>query len=431
MKTIKLIFAMMISVVTIATSQLDNKPYIVLEAEGDVTVTTLDGETFAAKAGTYLYAGNTINIGEDSHALLNHGVITIPLNEKGSFELDDELEEDLFASLNSIDPLFSDFSSNSIEMVIDAKEYGGWALDTGNKGNAWGPKEKLDPGGWGAKDKLDPGGWGAKDKLDPGGWGANPTQSLSGFGIKEPHVGGWGAKDKLDPGGWGAKDKLDKGGWGAKDKLDKGGWGIKDKNNPGGWGTEDTRAQKSWGAKDKLDPGGWGTKDMTIEPKVPGGFYLGEINEIEWLNELGVSEYLFIVADTSNNLIHSEISTTRKVEFDFSTLEHGKQYFWQVIAEGKKAISAPVHFKVVSPCEYHNSMDTTMKSNIYTDAGIALKGLMRAFAQEENGYYYEALNNFKYLLNKFPDNNLIKVNFTSFCLRMGQYNYAQDIALRI
>ena len=431
MKTFKLIFAMMISVVTIATSQMENKPYIVLEAVGDVTVTTLDGETFDAKAATYMYAGNTIHIGENSHALINHGVITIPLNEKGSYELDDELEEDLFASLNSIDPLFSDFSSYSIEMVIDAKEYGGWALNTEGKGNAWGKKSKTDPGGWGKKSKTDPGGWGKKSKTDQGGWGANPRQSLSGFGVTAPNNGGWGKKSKTDQGGWGKKSKTDPGGWGKKSKTDQGGWGKKSKTDPGGWGKHDPRATIAWGKKSKTDQGGWGTKDVSIEPKTPGGFYMSGIQKTEWLKELGVTEYLFVIADTSNNLIYSEISTETFVEFDYSTLHKDKVYFWQIFAGNKRAISTPTEFKVVNLDEYHSVLENAMISDIYKNASLALKGLMVAYAQEENGFYHEAMKSYKYLLKKYPSNNLIKVNFTSFALRMGQFKEAQDVALKI
>lgn len=412
MKTLKLLTLLTIGFCVSLTAQSSTGTdlFIVLEKEGDAIIKSTDGRLFDAEPATYLFKGNKLILGKDSYVMLHYGLLTMQITEAGEYLLDDELFEDVLTDGGDFDPLFADFTAFSIEILVDAIEYGEWDIDRSNKGDGWGKKEKLNPGGWGKKDKLNPGGWGKKDKLNPGGWGVNPEQSKSGYGVVPPFNSGWGKKDKLNPGGWGKKDK----------------------RNPGGWGKSDPRMKGSWGKKDKLNPGGWGIDQMVIESKSPGGFYLSKISKVNWIIEdPSVKQYLFIIADTLDNLIYSEIAVTPEVIYDFSNLEKDKQYYWQILADGKDAISQPIYFKIKSTNEIDLILSECKSSSNYMKSGEILKDLMEIYVLEENGYFQEVYEKYEYLITKHPKNNLIRINYASFALRMGQMESAKELSEKL
>ena len=433
MKTLKLLTLLILGFCISISAQIPmgTDLFIVLEKEGDAIIQSTDGRLFDAEPATYLYKGNKLILGKDSYVMLHYGLLTMQLTEEGEYILNDELFEEVLTDGSDFDPLFADFTAFSIEVLVDAIEFGEWDIDRSNKGDGWGSKDKKNIGGWGSKDKINPGGWGSKDKKNIGGWGANDQQSKSGFGIIPPHNSGWGSKDKKNPGGWGSKDKKNIGGWGSKDKKNIGGWGSKSKKNPGGWGTNDPREQGAWGSKDKKNIGGWGFDDMTIETSSPGGFYIPSISSINWLQADSISRCLFIISDMEENLIHSEISTNTQITYDFSLLEKDTQYFWQVFAGERKAISQPVEFVVKSFNQLDNVLRECRSSTNYKSSGPVLKGLMELFVLEKNGYYLQAYKKYSYLLEKYPNNNLVRINYASFSLRMGQFESAKSLAEKL
>ena len=463
MKIIKLLIALIIGC-TISMQAQSNDPFIIMETTGKIKVTPTKGKSFRAEAGSYLYANNTLTLNDGSKALVYNGDATFWLEGPGNVVLSKELLEKQKFSIRSFDPIFGDYTRASLEMLVDARDYGGWDISTSKKGDGWGAKSKKDKGGWGADaktnpadwgsgdkkdkggwgsgDKKDKGGWGSKDKKTRGGWEANPVQSVSGWGVVAPSGADWGSGDKKDKGGWGSKNKKDAGGWGAKintaedwgsgDKKDKGGWGSKNKKDQGGWGKDDPRAKGKWGwgSKNKKDKGGWGVEHLTTEPATPGGFYLAKKSKIKWIKEKDVKRYLFTIVDTFGTLIHSEIAKDKYV-YDFSQLEKGKLYFWQVVADGKKAASPPTEFKVIDRDVYNKSLAKCRKSKIYQSAGTAVKLMMESLACETNGLYLQANEMYEAISKQHNKNDLVKANYAAFCLRMGQFDKAKDIATKI
>ena len=462
MKIIKLLVALIIGC-TVSIQAQSNDPFIIMETTGKIKVTPTKGKSFKAEAGSYLYANNTLTLSDGSKALVYNGDATFWLEGPSEVLLSKELLEKQKFSIRSFDPIFGDYTRASIEMLVDARDYGHWDISTSKKGDGWGAKDKKDTGGWGAKGTKDPGGWGSKDKKDRGGWGANPVQSVGGWGVVAPSAADWGSGDKKDTGGWGAVapsgadwgsgDKKDTGGWGSKgtkdpggwgakintaedwgsgDKKDTGGWGSKNTKDQGGWGKDDPRSKGKWGwgSRDTKDKGGWGVEHLTTEPATPGGFYLAKKSRIKWIKEKDVKRYLFTIVDTFGTLIHSEIAEDEYV-YDFSQLEKGKLYYWQVVADGKKAASPPTEFKVVDRDVYNKSLAKCRKSKIYQSAGTAVKFMMESLACETNGLYLQANEMYEAISKHHKKNDLVKANYAAFCLRMGQFEKAKDIATKI
>lgn len=409
MKIINLLVALIIGC-TVSIQAQSNDPFIIMETTGKIKVTPTKGKSFKAEAGSYLYANNTLTLNDGSKALVYNGDATFWLEGPSEVLLSKELLEKQKFSIRSFDPIFGDYTRASLEMLVDARDYGHWDISTSKKGDGWGAKDKKDTGGWGSKGTKDPGGWGSKDKKDRGGWGANPVQSVGGWGVVAPSAADWGSGDKKDTGGWGSKNTKDQGGWGKDDPRSKGKWG--------------------WGSGDTKDKGGWGVEHLTTEPATPGGFYLAKKSRIKWIKEKDVKRYLFTIVDTFGTLIHSEIAEDEYV-YDFSQLEKGKLYYWQVVADGKKAASLPTEFKVVDRDVYNKSLAKCRKSKIYQSAGTAVKFMMESLACETNGLYLQANEMYEAISKHHKKNDLVKANYAAFCLRMGQFEKAKDIATKI
>lgn len=336
---------------------------------------------------------------------------------------------------------------------------GDWGSKDEVKDGGWGSKNKMKDGGWGSKNKMKDGGWGSKDKMRDGGWGSSKesgtggwtdadknstTDSQSNSGEKKTDTqagdwgskdevkdGGWGSKNKPKDGGWGSKNSAKDGGWGSKDKIRDGGWGKRDKAKDGGWGSKNKAKDGGWGSKDKIRDGGWGIDDATTSNITPNGYYIGSKRTIRWLPHDDVSQYLFvIIEDQTDKLIYSEVSTTGSVTIDFSMAEEGKLYFWQVLADGKRSVSPFVYFKVVDEAESSN-LKKCKASKYYKSSGPAIQGLMEAAALEKDEFYLEAYEIYKTLLENHPDNDLVKINYASYCLRMGKQSIARRVAEKI
>ena len=230
---------------------------------------------------------------------------------------------------------------------------------------------------------------------------------------------GWNMKNNKSMGdGWSELSGLEKGGWGTTDPKDKGGWGTTDPKDKGGWGTTDPK-----------DKGGWGFNDMNIEPACPGGIYKNGENILRWKKSKDVDHYLFCIFDEEVNLVASHVVHDTFVWLDLSkfNLDPQKTFYWQIIAYGQKLVSPPVTFVILPVEDQKEILEVSKNSDIYSKTDFQLNGMMDAVALESNKLNLEALNTYERLFSNYPDNQLLKMLYSSFFIRMGQNSKAKMI----
>ena len=233
--------------------------------------------------------------------------------------------------------------------------------------------------------------------------------------------------------GWGVTDpKAGKGGWGVTDpKAGKGGWGVTDpKAGKGGWGVTDPKAGKGgWGVTDpKSGKGGWGESFQTIEPATVGGNYRNSEVVFKWIKQAGASGYTFYVIDENLNAVYNKQTsdTSLTVNLRDLNLSNEKSYYWQVTSENAKLeVSAPVGFKIISDEEYDEVKNAIKESEIYENADASTRSLMEAVAMEHVKLYYDANTILEQLTKTQPNNNLFRISYAGFCMRIGQYAKAK------
>lgn len=254
--------------------------------------------------------------------------------------------------------------------------------------------------------------------------------------------GGWGAKDSKNNGGWGVSNQDKKEDWGLKHPLLVSGWGAKDSKNNGGWGPKDSKNNGGWGPKDSKNNGGWGNASsgeelildeaqMTLIPISPGGLYSPHAHHIAWLGDKQYGRYMFSIFDENVNPVFTTIVQKAEVDFDFGTLKSNDVYYWQVFSEDKNAFSPPVSFKVTDVTNIQSIRDHYEKSKIYGEGSNSLKGMMKAVAFEENLLYLDANETYERLLSKDKNNDVLRIMFSAYCIRMGQTARVEKIISKI
>lgn len=243
---------------------------------------------------------------------------------------------------------------------------------------------------------------------------------------------GWGTKPPVNSGGWGTKPPVNSGGWGTKPPVNSGGWGTKPPVNSGGWGTKPPVNSGGWGTKPPVNSGGWGADAMTIEPVTPGGFYKNDAIIWKWLKNKKYKEYQVCIFNEEQADIFCKVIEDTSIQVDLKQLNLSpeKVYYWQVITADQKQVSPPMNFQVLSDEAYNEVSATPQNSKIYGDADPALKGLMEAVAFEHKKLYYETDQKYESLRKAFPKNDLLKINYSAYCTRVGQTKKAKWILER-
>jgi hypothetical protein len=435
-------------------------PVVVVTTHGKVKSKLESGKCIKPVAGTLLKKEGTIKLKKNSDALVYANNKFITFSNKGNYPLENLAEKSTRNAKLNFDPLFGEYIKSAILITgqskwkiktnkskgdgwneistmekggwgtTDPKEKGGWGTTDPKDKGGWGTTNPKDKGGWGTTDPKDKGGWGTTNPKDKGGWGTTNPKDKGGWGTTDPKdKGGWGTTDPKDKGGWGTTDPKDKGGWGTTDPKDKGGWGTTDPKDKGGWGTTDPKDKGGWGTTDPKDKGGWGINDMNIEPACPGGIYKNGATVLRWSKSKDVEHYMICIFDEEVNLITNYVVQDTFVWLDLSkfNLDPQKTYYWQIIAYGQKLVSPPVTF-VILPMEDQNEiLETPKNSDIYSNTDPVVQGMMDAVALESNKMNMEALNTYDKILSQYPDNELVKMLYAAFCVRMGQYSKAKMI----
>ena len=358
-------------------------PVVVVTTHGKVKSKLESGKCIKPVAGTLLKKEGTIKLKKNSDALVYANNKFITFSNKGNYPLENLAEKSTRNAKLNFDPLFGEYIKSAILITGQSK----WKIKTNkSKGDGWNEISTMEKGGWGTTDP--------KEK------------------------GGWGTTDPKDKGGWGTTNPKDKGGWGTTDPKDKGGWGTTNPKDKGGWGTTDPK-----------DKGGWGINDMNIEPACPGGIYKNGATVLRWSKSKDVEHHMICIFDEEVNLITNYVVQDTFVWLDLSkfNLDPQKTYYWQIIAYGQKLVSPPVTF-VILPMEDQNEiLETPKNSDIYSNTDPVVQGMMDAVALESNKMNMEALNTYDKILSQYPDNELVKMLYAAFCVRMGQYSKAKMI----
>lgn len=384
-----------------------NHPAIIIEVTQNATLQNEKGKAQTVIPGAAFFPEATIHLGPQGKlVILENGQFNV-IEGEPSYAIKDR-SQSMQTSTRNFDPTFAEYIKSALSTVnagINKRQIK--IKNVKEMGSGWGAKDGGGGSGWGVKDGGGGSGWGAKDGGGGSGWGVNDPKSKSGWGAKDPGgANGWGVKDPQKTGGWGVKDPKTSSGWGAKDPKGIGGWGAKD----GGGGS------------------GWSAADMTVVVTTPGGVYAPQVRELSWLKDDDVYESLVCIFDQDLNIVDQKITVGNTVLIDFSQLMPDQSYYWQVFSGGKKAISPPVTFTVLSQDDYTFNLENAKDSHIYQKVNDATKGLMEAVSFEDINLYAEAQNKYQQLMSFYPDNSLIKMCYMAFCIRMGQENLAKEIS---
>ncbi len=384
------------------------EPVFVIESSRTIKTKTASKKRIKSRAGTTLEYGAKLCLKKNQSVTLLMNGNFVTFKGKGKHILEKNEKEASKSTALNFDPLFGEFLKASFGIANQNIINGNIGFVSKHAGDGWAS---------GISDPKSKGGWGVTDPKSKGGWGVTDPKSK----------GGWGVTDPKSKGGWGVTEPKSKGGWGVTDPKSKGGWGVTDPKSKGGWGVTDPKSKGGWGVTDPKSKGGWGIEDMTIAPLIPGGLYKHATNNVKWVKEADVDQYLVCVFDEDMNMVFSEISKTDNLDIDMSNFDTDKTYFWQVFANLKKAISVPVTFTLATKDDMEMVQLNCETSNLYcNNSNEALKGLMDAVALESANMYLESCQKYKSLVSSFPKNNLIKMSFAAYYLRMGQHRLAQE-----
>ena len=418
MKNLFLLILVFIGVSSIEISG-QQAPAIVLENNIKIKGKDAKGNNIILKPGTAMMPKSSFELCKKSSLLILENDKFKFINEKGKYSTIPKSEEASGPSRLNFDPLFAEFLKASLAIVNNNVHHKNFKIK----------KKKSLGDGWGVSDPGNTGGWGVSDPGNTGGWGVSDPGNTGGWGVNDPdNTGGWGVSEPGNNGGWGVSDPGNTGGWGVNDPRNNGGWGVSDPGNNGGWGVNDPRNNVGWGVNDPGNNGGWGKSDMTIQIQTPGGLYEPNKVNLKWIPQEGVEAYMVVVIDENLKLIKRETTNTNSMTFDMSDLIPGKSYYWQVLAKQKKAVSIPVTFDVASAQDVKEINNLPKDSDIYSKVNKATQGMMHAVAYEEQGMLALAMKTYGELSQKFPNNDLLKINYIAFCMRMGMTSKAREIA---
>ena len=418
MKNVFLIFLvfLVISDIEIYAQQA---PAIVLESNGKIKGKDASGKKIVLKSGTAMMPNSTFELCKKSSLVLLENDKFKFINNKGKYTTIPKTQEVSVPARLNFDPVFAEFLKASLAIVNHNVHHQNFKIKNDKSlGDGWGVSDPANTSGWGVSGPSNNSGWGVSDPANTGGWG-----------VSDPaNTGGWGVSEPKNNGGWGVSDPANTGGWGVTEPKNTGGWGVSDPVNNGGWGVNDPRNNVGWGVSDPTNTGGWGVNDMTIQIQTPGGLYEpGKVN-LTWISQDDVEAYLVIVVNEDLKLIKRETTQANTITFDLSDLNQGESYYWQVLAKEKKAVSIPVTFDVASAQDIKEINDLPKDSEIYNKVSKATQGMMHAVAYEDQGMFALSMKTYQDLSLKYPENNLLKINYIAFCMRMGMTSKARELA---
>ena len=372
-------------------------PSIVLESNGKIKGKDANGKKIVLKTGTAMMPKSTFELCKKSSLVMLENDKFKFINGKGDYTTLSKTQDASGPAKLNFDPVFAEFLKASLAIVNHNVHHQNFKI---------------------------------KNKNSLGdGWGVSNPSNNSGWGVSDPrNNGGWGVSDPKNNGGWGVSEPKNNGGWGVSDPKNNGGWGVNDPRNNGGWGVNDPRNNVGWGVNDPRNNGGWGVNDMTIQIQTPGGLYEAKKVNLSWILQGGVDEYLVVIIDQDLNLIKRETTKTNSITFDLSDLNLGESYYWQVLAKDKKAVSIPVTFDMASAQDITEINDLPKDSDIYNKVNKATQGMMHAVAYEDQGMFALSMKTYKELSLEYPKNNLLKISYIAFCMRMGMTSKARELA---
>ena len=433
------------------------EPIFIIETSSKIKARGVSApeQTIKVQAGAALMSGAKVKLDNQEELLvLNDGEFQWVSGE-GVHALEHSEDEEQMMAFN-FDPTFAEYlkASYAITMsniapdrfdlsenknlgdgwgVTGGGTSGGWGVTGGGTSGGWGVTGGGTSGGWGVTGGGTSGGWGVTGGGTSGGWGVTGGGTSGGWGIQNPNSwGGWGVDDPTGTGGWGVTGGGTSGGWGVTGGGTSGGWGIKNPTTTKGWGVTGGGTSGGWGVTGGGTSGGWGIEagdstagewvkdDMTIFSMIPGGKYQKSNNLWAWIGHRDVDEYLVCIFNDTLDVIHAQVSNTPRAMVDLSNLEEGKAYYWQVFAKDKRAISTPISFNVIADQDYEEIKESATFSDIYSKAGPEIQGLMLAAAFETNKLFAESKGVFDKLLAKHPNNDLVRMCYAAYCMRMGQ-----------
>lgn len=404
--------------------------FIITSIEGAESLIgkTIDGKAVKIGPGTVLKSGTKIQVSdgaklmvfsEDDYAFLGAGEV----------ELNDDLP---FEGLDfmSFDAEFPSFLYQNVGTIYEHIWKGQITLNnTLNRGDGWiNLNDENSLSGWGSKGGGNEAGWGSKGSGNKAGWGSKGGGNNAGWGMKSPeNKAGWGVKGAQNKAGWGSQNPKNKAGWGSKGSGNKAGWGSKGTGNKAGWGSKGGGNKAGWGSKRGSNEAGWTEKEMTILPMNAGGAYQGNTYDLIWREKEKSKEYLICVFDENLELITSERLKTKRISFDTKVLEEGKDYYWQVFAKNKRAISTAVPFTLIPSSDSEFVRGRIDESLVHSNSGAVFKKIYEAILLENEELYMDADQTFKNLMSNHPSNDLVKICYGAFLIRMGQTAKAKNI----
>lgn len=432
MKQLLLLLLFLIGMQTSSFSQED-APVIVIETSGTITSKTAKGTIYNVEAGSALANDAEVTLMAKANLLMLQKDKFVRVNKAGKLDLASDSDSDMENSALNFDPLFAEFIKASMAITFDKAHDGKWTIKNVTKrGDGWGVTDPKIVNGWGVGDPRNTGGWGVGDPRNTGGWGVGDPRNTGGWGVTDPkNNGGWGVGDPRNTGGWGVTDPRNTGGWGVGDPRNTGGWGVTDPKHTGGWGVGDPRNTGGWGVTDPKQTGGWTKEDMTIQIASPGGLYKASNVKLNWISQKGVTKYLFCIVDENLNMIYSQVVVGSFVNIDLSNLDRAKTYYWQVFAGKKKAISPAVTFTLATKDQLKEIEAMCKDSDIYDKAAKSVQGLMQAVAYEASKMYLDTYSKYESLVLTYPSNDLVKIAYAGFCMRMGQDLKAKKLVEQI
>ena len=432
MKQLVLLFLCLISMQFIGFTQ-EVAPAIVIETSGTITSKTDKGAVFNVEAGSALANDAKLTLMAKANLLVLQNDKFVRVKKAGVLDLASNSDSDMENSALNFDPLFAEFIKASMAITFDKAHEGIWKIRYVNKrGDGWGATDPKNTGGWGVGDPRNTGGWGVGDPRNTGGWGVGDPRNTGGWGVTEPkQTGGWGVGDPRNTGGWGVTDPRNTGGWGVGDPRNTGGWGVTDPKHTGGWGVGDPRNTGGWGVTDPKQTGGWTKEDMTIQVASPGGIYRAAEVKLSWVTQKDVTKYLFCIVDENLNMIYSQVVVGSSINIDLSKLDGAKTYYWQVFAGKKKAISPAVTFTLATKDQLKEVEAMYKDSDIYNKAAKSVQGMMEAVAYEVSKMYLDTYSKYEALVLANPSNDLVKIAYAGFCMRMGQDLKAKKLVEQI
>jgi hypothetical protein len=442
----KALLVVLIAAFVIPDIVAQEEPIFIIQTSNKIKARSVSApdQTIKVQAGAALMSGAKVKLDKKEELLvLNEGEFQWVSGE-GVHVLEHKDEATQMMAFN-FDPTFAEYLKASYAITMsniapdrfdlsENKNLGdGWGVTGGGGTGGWGVTGGSGTGGWGVTGGGGTGGWGVTGGGGTGGWGVTGGGGTGGWGIQNPDSwGGWGVSDPTGTGAWGVTGGGGTGGWGVTGGGGTGGWGTINPTTTKGWGVTGGGGTGGWGVTGGGGTGGWGTEagdststgwikeDMTIFSMIPGGKYQKGNNVWAWIGHKDVEEYLVCIFNDSLDVVHAQVSNTPRTNVDLSKFEEGKPYYWQVFAKDKRAISTPISFNVISNQEYLEIRESSSFSDIYSKAGPAIQGLMQAAAFETNKLYAESKKVFDKLIDRYPKNDLVRMCYAAYAMRMGQ-----------